>query len=369
MDVSKQFWIDTRNCRRERKINKQCVFELFGAISQETASEVRANLVERVRLDPLYYKRVGHVIMGFQNRTLSEWCNAMENTSTSADELAIFALSKIYQRHAVIFNASKPWTTLEPDGEMLESELYEHCQIHLAYTGKHQYATLHRKPFIEASAPQSLRSMLEPMKIRKVSKRFCQQEAMDLSVHRSADSSYDMEQGTELSFTLSNNEGENNVSVNPKGDNIENDMQDTPDNVHLEPSKAVSSQIITPEHQRYLDALENIRQTWSEVKLIKMKSSVVDFYLQKNMSPKGDNSDLESPSLPARQSRAGRPVRKCSITATKYIDGDSTDSDNEIDFTKGSGRKPKRSRPNASGPSASRVASQNKRSANHYLVL
>ena len=156
MDVSKHFWIDTRNCRHERKINKQCIFELFGAISQETASEVHANLVERVRLDPLYYKRVGHVIMGFQNCTLSEWCNVMENSSTGADELAIFALSKIYQRHAVIFNASKPWTTLEPDGEMLESELYKHCQIHLAYIGKHQYATLHWKPFIEVNAPQSL---------------------------------------------------------------------------------------------------------------------------------------------------------------------------------------------------------------------
>ena len=47
---------------------------------------------------------------------------------TGADELAIFTLSKIYQRHTVIFNTSKPWTTLEPDGEMLETELYEHCQ-------------------------------------------------------------------------------------------------------------------------------------------------------------------------------------------------------------------------------------------------
>ena len=46
LDVSKQFWIDTCNCRRERKINKQCIFELFGAISQETAAEVRANLIE-----------------------------------------------------------------------------------------------------------------------------------------------------------------------------------------------------------------------------------------------------------------------------------------------------------------------------------
>ena len=31
---------------------------------------------------------------------------------------------------------------LEPNGEMHEEELYEHCQIHLVYMGKDQYATL-----------------------------------------------------------------------------------------------------------------------------------------------------------------------------------------------------------------------------------
>ena len=182
MDVSKHFWIDTRNCRRERKINKQCIFELFGAISQESAVDVRSNLVERVRLDPLYYKRIGHIILGFKNLVLNEWCDAMSKQTTSADELAIFALSKIYQRHTVIFNASKPWSTLEPDGEMREEELFENCQIHLAYMGKDQYATLHRKPFIKSAAPPTVKSMLEPMKLKHTSKHLCQQEPMDLSL-------------------------------------------------------------------------------------------------------------------------------------------------------------------------------------------
>ena len=73
----------------------------------------------------------------------------MSKQTTSADELAIFALSKIYQRHTVIINASKPWSTLEPNGEMLEEQLYEHCQIHLVHMGKDQNSTLQKKPFIE----------------------------------------------------------------------------------------------------------------------------------------------------------------------------------------------------------------------------
>ena len=79
-------------------------------------------------------------------------------------------------------NASKPWSTLEPDGEMHEEELFENCQIPLAYMGKDQYATLHRKPFIKSAAPPMLKSMLEPMKLKNTSKRLCQQEPMDLSL-------------------------------------------------------------------------------------------------------------------------------------------------------------------------------------------
>ena len=93
------------------------------------------------------------MILGFKNLVLNEWCDVMAKQTTSADKLAIFALSKIYQRHRVIFNASKPWSTLEPDGEMSEEELFENCQIHPAYVGKDQYALLHRKPFIEQAAP------------------------------------------------------------------------------------------------------------------------------------------------------------------------------------------------------------------------
>ena len=104
---------------------------------------------------------------------LNEWRDVMAKQTTSVDELAIFVLSKIYQRHTVIFNASKLWSTLEPDSEMLEEELFENCQIHLAYMGKDQYATLHRKPFIDQAALPTLKSMLEPMKLRHTSKQKC----------------------------------------------------------------------------------------------------------------------------------------------------------------------------------------------------
>ena len=295
--------------------------------------------------------------MGFKNWTLNEWCTEMEKLTTRADKLAIFALSKIYQRHTVIFNASKPWSTLEPDGEMLEEELFEHCQIHLAYTGKDQYATLHRKPFSVQNAPPSLKSMLDPMKLRKTSKHLCQQEALDLSLHpsRSADTSYDTDHADIVPNTSEDKESEVNLNVSMLGDNVvESDIS--------VPLKETEELEILPEHQKYLDALENIRKTWSEVKLLKMKTSDVNFYMNKESAPKGDNITLDLTNSPVHLSHAGRPLRKRSSSTALCADGDNMDSHYESEFVKSPIKKPNLSKPKALGPSASQVAAQNKRS-------
>ena len=68
------------------------------------------------------------------------------------------------------FNTPKPWSTLKLNGEMLECELYENCQIHLAYMGKDQYTTLQCKPFIEQAVLLTVKSMLDPMKIQHINK-------------------------------------------------------------------------------------------------------------------------------------------------------------------------------------------------------
>ena len=48
---------------------------------------------------------------------------------------------------------------------------------------------------------------------------FCQQEALDLSLHRSADRSYKVEQGDALKGTSNDSVSEHNQSVNMLGDN------------------------------------------------------------------------------------------------------------------------------------------------------
>ena len=99
-----------------------------------------------------------------------------------------------------------------------------------------------------------------------------------------------------------------------------------------------------------------------------MKVSDIEFYMNKNKSPKGDNTMSDSPGSPIPCSHSGRPIRKPTTAVLTGLDESDGDSDYELDFVK-SPRKRRNSKTNASGPSASRVAAQNKRSGVPTMVF
>ena len=233
---------------------------------------------------------------------------------------------------SVIFNASKPWSTLEPDGEMREEELFENCQIHLAYMGKDQYTTLHRKPFIKSAAPPTVKSMLEPMKLKNTSKRLCQQEPIDLSLpmQRSADSSLELEAEPDATSVDKSQNIEETKDRNSDmlGDN-EISLMEISNSVVLEKDK-----IEITEHDKYKKALDALCKTWSEVKLLQMKASDVEYYMNKNKTPKGDNTVPDPPASPIPCSCFGRPIRKPANAVPTEICDTEDDSDYESDFVK-----------------------------------
>ena len=129
-ELSAKYWLDTHNCKRGRKVNKQCVFEMFGTFSNENAGDVQAGMIAVIHLDLDYYKCVGHVILGFKNINIYQCMDLMLKPNMAADELAIFTLSKLYRKHTVIYNKARPWSMLDLPYLMTESELHDNCQIH-----------------------------------------------------------------------------------------------------------------------------------------------------------------------------------------------------------------------------------------------
>ena len=125
----------------------------------------------------------------------------------------------------------------------------------------------------------------------------------------------------------------------------------------------------TTERDKYKKALDDLCRTWSEVKLLQMKSSDVEYYMNKLNNLKGDNKTLELTISPVRLSHMGRPLRKLTGQSYAGIADTETDSDYESDFIKSPNRKQNFSKPHAAGPSASRVAAQNIRTSIPETVL
>ena len=105
------------------------------------------------------------------------------------------------------------------------------------------------------------------------------------------------------------------------------------------------------------------------MKLLQMKSSDIEYYLNKNKYPKGDNTEPDSSSSPVQLSCAGRPIRKSTSASYAGVADSEDDNNYESYFVKSPNKKPNYSKPCASGPSASRVAAQNKRTGTPVTVL
>ena len=47
--------------------------------------------------------------------SLEQWMEKMSKPEVAADELAIYALSRFFNRHTLIYTNVCPWTTLAPE--------------------------------------------------------------------------------------------------------------------------------------------------------------------------------------------------------------------------------------------------------------
>ena len=187
---------------------------------------------------------------------------------------------------------------------------------------------------------------------------------MDLSLHvtRPADVSIDTNnaENTHETSRETVEDGQPQDCLLGNNNNSTNELDDLP-----EPQTGSDE---TPKHDKYKEALDAICKTWSEVKLLQMKSSDIQYYLNKAKPLKGDK-DPDPPNSPVRLLHAGRPLRRATGAYYASVVDPGDDSDDDSDFIKSPSRKHNISKPHASGPSASRVGAQNKRTGTPGTVL
>ena len=69
----------------------------------------------------------------------------MESPRTIGDEFALFALCKLFNRHARVLNRGKTWHSVSIEGSHGEQYIEEACDVHLLYLAKDTIAELRQK--------------------------------------------------------------------------------------------------------------------------------------------------------------------------------------------------------------------------------
>ena len=83
---------------------------------------------------------------------LMYWINRMQNETTPADELALYCLSKVYNRHVKVYTSSYCWTTLRDQFTLSQEEIGNLYDVHLLYMGPGKFAEIKR---IRSPAPRT----------------------------------------------------------------------------------------------------------------------------------------------------------------------------------------------------------------------
>ena len=96
---------------------------------------------------------------------LDQWLIDMESPRTIGDEFALFALCKLFNRHARVLNRGKTWHSVSCEGSPCEEYIEEACDVHLLYLAQDTIAELRKKTIGAAmtSNPTTVTSTARPL--------------------------------------------------------------------------------------------------------------------------------------------------------------------------------------------------------------
>ena len=143
-------WLDLPTGDMHKKGRKRCdpdvVFRVFGDFSDHEPSEVRAAMLSYISEDFNYFRDMSWLNLNMHKKKLSQWLDAMRNHNTPADELATFALSRLYNRHGVIYTKNRTWCTIGTSKPLSEMDVYLSCDVRLVQMGPRNFVSLIKKP-------------------------------------------------------------------------------------------------------------------------------------------------------------------------------------------------------------------------------
>ena len=148
-------WVDVRRFMKKHKhFNPSRLFELFGVYSVQSADEVRDCLMGLILDNYRSIQSWLRIALKHKNLTLDIWMENMRNPLTHGDDIALYLLCRMYDKHAYFHTAGYGWSTLPLKiNEDLDAMLPK-CDMELVLLDIWSFGKVHkiRKPTITASA-------------------------------------------------------------------------------------------------------------------------------------------------------------------------------------------------------------------------
>ena len=109
------------------------IFKLFKRYCGDNTDVIRQRLVDYVHSNAADIKSMTTDYFKKKGGDLLMWVYKMSRPSTAGDELSLFLLCKIFNRHAVIHTISGPWCTLNVTNTGSSTALEDRCDIVLVF--------------------------------------------------------------------------------------------------------------------------------------------------------------------------------------------------------------------------------------------
>ena len=201
-------WVDVRRfVKKHKHFNPSGLFELFGAYSVQSADEVRDCLMGWILDNYRSIQSWLRMALEHKNLTLDVWMENMRNHQTHRDDIALYLLCRMYDKHAYVHTARYGWSTLPLKINEDLDILLPKCDIELVLLDIWSFGEVHkiRKPTITATASTTtvviLKNVVTPLNVPVITENALKTVPCSVSVKRIAGSTAKSAKRTTCSST------------------------------------------------------------------------------------------------------------------------------------------------------------------------
>ena len=138
-----RYYDTSRFQKRNGNIIPDGIYTLFSKYAGENSTEIRDKLSTWVYEHRSELQELTEHSFSTVRDNFSTWSVMINMKKQPGNELTLYCLCKMYNRHATVYTTNGYWTTLKDDSS--EVEVYAKSDILLLYLGKNKFCEIYNK--------------------------------------------------------------------------------------------------------------------------------------------------------------------------------------------------------------------------------